>query len=539
MDENQKKGPNAPDEAVNHLEQVIPVNSARLELIKVNSVNGKTYVSGGPPGRITIRTINTGSFNYTPAVEFKNEGATVEISAVPSNGSDWMVKVLKGFHVTDLPKDWTDPDAGWKMDVAGWPDPDEENLSNEERQHRREERQHQREERQHQREERQRQREERQRVRFETRESIRQANDFARQNRNFWSSLEEGLEPLGEIFNNFGRSLSQALSGPDDLYIEIPANVELQAKSVSGSLSIANMTGYCVIKNTSGALSLNRLSGGMRVKGVSGKVEGRDLGGRAEIKVTTGSVELTNSRLTGLDLSVTSGRILVETALAGPPDGDYKINTSNGAVKLLLPQDSQASIDCRTLNGRLSMPKISSVEIRNRPGQSQSRIELNGGGRRVSVNTLNGNLELALYDQPGEYAGQMQNHGSWPVPPIPPVPPVPPVPPIWTAGPDSGVQSPAPAPQYAPPSYAQTPGWPSDVVNHNSEPLITPVPQNSDSSNNVTPENPAPVKEPAQSPAGPAADNDKRTRQLDILQAIERGEISVDEGMRRLGDIES
>ncbi len=70
----------------------------------------------------------------------------------------------------------------------------------------------------------------------------------------------------------------------------------------------------------------------------------------------------------------------------------------------------------------------------------------------------------------------------------------------------------------------------------NPEPPVTPAPSNNAEANQAAPENPASVAEPDQPAAGP--DRDKRTRQMDILQAIERGEISVDEGMRRLGETE-
>ncbi|MBN9391371.1 MAG: DUF4097 family beta strand repeat protein [Chloroflexi bacterium] len=566
MAEEQKNEQSSQAKETRHFEQVIPVNSKVLEQIKINNISGKTFISGGPEGRITIRTANTGSFNYTPAVEFKNDGAIIEISSVPSSGSDWFVKVMKGFKDTDLSGQWTYEDGEWVHKMGQWPEAEDAGLSWEERQKIHEEwrndpkererqrlererehleRERERAERQREREERQRQREERQRVRYEVRESMRQANEAARMGRNFWSSLEEGLEPLGEILNSFGRTFAQAFAGPDDLFIEIPASVELEAKSVSGGLEISNMTGYCVVKNTSGAITLSHMTGGVRVKGISGRVQGSEIGGRAEIKVTSGSVDLTNCNFTGLDLSVNSGRILVETALAEPADGDYKINTSNGAIKLLLPRDSQASIDCRTLNGRLTMPKISAVEIRNRPGQSQSRIELNGGGRRVSVNTLNGNLELALYDQPGENGGWSNTpadraQANWPVPPVPPVPPIPPVPPVpsvpsypapWQGNSGSGFQAPTPpaTPSWVNSAPVKGEGWNNPAPSNSNEPLVTPVPPDApvDQNGAANRESPAP------------ADGDKKSRQLDILQAIEKGEISVDEGMRRLSEIEA
>jgi hypothetical protein len=114
------------------------------------------------------------------------------------------------------------------------------------------------------------------------------------------------------------------------------------------------------------------------------------------------------------------------------------------------------------------------------------------------------------------------------------MPPVPPVPPVWFGESSGNSAWGFPAAQPAP----QKQDWqaPAEVNRStgSNEPLVTPAPQ-SNSSNSATPEYSTPVNEPAP-PSAPGSD--KKSRQLDILQAIERGEISVDEGMRRLGEIE-
>jgi hypothetical protein len=86
-------------------------------------------------------------------------------------------------------------------------------------------------------------------------------------------------------------------------------------------------------------------------------------------------------------------------------------------------------------------------------------------------------------------------------------------------------------PNWGNPATAQGQGWHSPAATNSNEPLVTPAPAPSD-------EQQAQKDAPSQEPAV-TADGDKRSRQLDILQAIERGEISVDEGMRRLGEIEA
>src|SRR6478672_9728738 len=126
MAEDQKREPGVQEQAGRPFEQVIPVNSEKLRLIKINNVTGRTHIRGGQPGRITIRATSSGSFNYTPTVEFKNEGATIEITSTLNTGQDWMVKVLRGFNVAEGSGEWSYEDNSWKDEVAGWPDPDEE-----------------------------------------------------------------------------------------------------------------------------------------------------------------------------------------------------------------------------------------------------------------------------------------------------------------------------------------------------------------------------------------------------------------------------
>lgn len=586
--------------------QAIQVDLARLRKVEVINLSGRTFITGTNDPEIRVRTNHRGVVT-TPVIEVKNDGREVEIRATPINQWDW-----------DWDWDW----SGWSAsdpDVAHnpphdnydeWNGPQRLDFSYDEagreeyHRHREEwraQREQWREQRREQQEQRREQRETWQRQREELKEQARRAKEQAKEEAHrakeqlreamrgrggsWWRAFD--TEAFAEIAKNIGKTVSEMVSVLGDLYVEVPAGVELQVKSTSGMIEITNINGYCQVKNSSGVIKLNRVTGGVQLKGLSGRVEGRELGGPVSAKVTSGAVQLLNCRMTALDLSVNSGNATIETTLALPDAGDYKVSTTSGKVQLRIPRDSRASIDCRTLSGRIDFAPEMRAEYRNRPGQSQSRLDLNGGGRKITLNAVSGNIELGWFDP--DMWSETAPRPEWPAPPPPPpappappdfippvrppyVPPVPggfgsipPVPP-GMSGPGGVSTPPYPAPPVSggwrpvppttpkpptPPDFVP-PSAPNAQPQAESRPLVTPPPpttwpvvddnqtqQKEDETKVVDNEEaPAQTSEAASTPVQAQPEDEKKKRQLEILRAIERGEISIEEGMARLGELD-
>jgi DUF4097 and DUF4098 domain-containing protein YvlB len=559
--------------------QELQIDPFRLRQIRVENLSGRTYIKGTSENKIRVLT-KRGGLNLSPAIEFKNEGREIEITAIPRNFNfEWNEERRWN---RDWNQDWRwspDPDMGQPFE--GQPDfdfgeePQRWNYPDNEagREAYRSDRERYRDNRERVREEKRRvyeqQREEQRRNREQMREATRrareQAREASRQPRGWGSWWNFDPSTFSEIARNIGETVSNIVSSLGDLYVEVPEGVELEVKSISGMVEISDIKNFCRIKNTSGLVRLNRVTGGMQLKSTSGRLEARELGGAVTAKVNSGHVSLRDCRLSALDLSLSSGHVEAELVLVEPQEGDYRISSSSGHIRLRLARDSHASIDCRTLNGRISIaPEIRSVEYRNRPGQNQSRIELNGGGRKVTVNAINGNVELSLYDKDQPDASpwpSVSSVGDWPAPPPPPAPPapgfgsVPPVPPVAPMPPVPPVVPPVapdmrtpfstwerPNPSYQPPTPPDfVPPTPPYQPPASTQPqtLITPPPPqvwpSADESAQATP-----TEEKTAEPAEEArpAEDDKKTRQLEILRAIERGEISVEEGMARLSALD-
>src|SRR6476659_6906475 len=66
--------------------KVIEVDSGRLKRIKINNISGRTRVIGTDRPQITIRGNSQFGLNFSPGIEFKQDGAELEIVASPGRG---------------------------------------------------------------------------------------------------------------------------------------------------------------------------------------------------------------------------------------------------------------------------------------------------------------------------------------------------------------------------------------------------------------------------------------------------------------------
>jgi DUF4097 and DUF4098 domain-containing protein YvlB len=458
--------------------KVISVDPQRLRFVKVVSVDARIRVVGVDKPQITVRA-DSGAVSFLPQIEFSRTGEEVEISAKPGRGFNFRF---------DFENPPFDPDArgDWNWNQGDYDAGDERNR----REYTREERRKAREE------YRQNAREERERIKNEQRQRI------------FNIDIDPSfISNLGEWID---RAVQSVIGIHGEIYVEVPPGVDVEVKSVSGSIEVSNIRGFSTVKSTSGSIQLQDMPGGVQLKNMSGKVEGIRLGGEFNAKMTSGALTLRDCRFRELDVTNTSGYVMVETALDNSDNEDFRLNNVSGTIQLRLQRNSRATVECRSLSGRIQIqPEIGWVQVKNRPGQSQSRVELNGGGRKIMLNTVSGKIDVGLYDQPEEVKPV-----SWP--PAPPEPPTPPTP-------------------FEPKEPPRPGDWPSarpvePVMRQ--EPVQEVAPQEGQSAG--TGNWPAAENNPAEQSSG----EDRKTRQLEILRAIERGEISVEDGLARLSELE-
>lgn len=128
-------------------------------------------------------------------------------------------------------------------------------------------------------------------------------------------------------------------------------------------------------------LDLSSVNGGIEVDGVKG---------RFDVSTTNGSIGLRGVEGDG-GLRTVNGGIKCHIA-AFPEGGCLEVKTTNGGVRLDLPDDVGGSLEAKTVNGGidLDLPLSKSVRIKRR---SISGV-LGDGEGRIIVRTTNGGISI-------------------------------------------------------------------------------------------------------------------------------------------------
>jgi hypothetical protein len=203
--------------------------------------------------------------------------------------------------------------------------------------------------------------------------------------------------------------------------IVVPANARVEARSGSGDLEVADVTGPVEVSTGSGDINLGRIkddvtartgsgdielegaasartstgSGSVIARAVRGDLDARsgsgdiiaEQHGKGSVEVSTGSGNIELTGATGpLHVRASSGDITLE----GTPASDWDVSASSGSVRLRLPSKGGFDLDLRSSSGRIE----SAVPISVTGSQSRREIkgQVRGGGPRVHVSTSSGGI---------------------------------------------------------------------------------------------------------------------------------------------------
>jgi hypothetical protein len=125
---------------------------------------------------------------------------------------------------------------------------------------------------------------------------------------------------------------------------------------------------------------------------INGGVKMTDLHGDIRARSTNGGITGTGLIATAIDAAVTNGGVEIELARA-ITSGSFDLEAVNGGVTLNMPADSKADLTGRCVNGGVS---VSGLEVEKLGEATRRRLDakLNGGGARVSLETVNGGVKF-------------------------------------------------------------------------------------------------------------------------------------------------
>ncbi|HUE75225.1 MAG TPA: DUF4097 family beta strand repeat-containing protein [Chloroflexota bacterium] len=268
--------------------------------------------------------------------------------------------------------------------------------------------------------------------------------------------------------------------------------IDIELQTVSGSTTATGLNGTVKANAVSGRLRLSGAMESVRLQTVSGSVEVANSLARAadyDIKGVSGTVQLAGP-LKSLHVRTVSGAIEIAGELQ--EGGHHDIQTVSGSLILSLPPESGASIKVRGVSASVSCDLPFEVDRDERkPGKRSWNGRVNGGGAAVRFNTVSGKLRVTRLS-PDEAS-------------------------VGSRAPD--------------PSETAQPAAQRDVVSTGSTADSPRVERESDAVES-RPVAVTPFSDEVDTDAGHPTEED--SDQLRVLQALERGELTVEEALRRL-----
>ncbi|MDQ2805937.1 MAG: DUF4097 domain-containing protein [Chloroflexota bacterium] len=307
-----------------------------------------------------------------------------------------------------------------------------------------------------------------------------------------WAGLQNGLDlnmnDLRQGLADLGRSLGRlGRAGSVPLDIQVPHRCAVTVRTASGDIQVSAVQGNVFIQSAAGDVQLREIEGSVLVKGASSDVAIARLRGRLGLRTISGDLQVRETELAALSVGTVSGDLTLDAVLY--PGADYDFQTVSGDLDLRLPADTKAAVEFETISGDFEcrLPHQS-----NRQSRRHRQIAINGGGDlHLRIRTTSGDVQIG---------GNNAQAAGGP-------------PPAWATAPADSEASMTRAFSPAESAAAQA-AVVGDTFRVDSDPAPT---------------------QRLRAEAAPASP--RPSAEMSILEAIERGELTVDEGLRRLAEL--
>lgn len=305
--------------------------------------------------------------------------------------------------------------------------------------------------------------------------------------------------------------------GPASLDIDLPHTAAVDLRTVSGDVHADGIGGPSHWRTASGNIRIAVSAGPVSIESASGDAI---LDASSAIALTawtvSGDLRVRAPRLEAINASTTSGDVRIEAELGA--GSAHKISSVSGDVEM--STGSPVRVETATIAGDVR----ATGTHRSEGGRGRRTIVVGDGSVRVSIRTTSGDVELHAL------AAARSAKDRAPSAVVPPADP--------------------PAPAGAPPAAGASPAAPV-AAPQSPEPVDTArvIADVEAAPNLVRPAADAPATTPASSSAArgpgdrpssdaPNAPDDHEAARLDVLRALERGEIDVEAAAARLESLE-
>jgi hypothetical protein len=202
----------------------------------------------------------------------------------------------------------------------------------------------------------------------------------------------------GDWFDSVPKRVRFAVEVPRDYPVDLwTSGGHLDVRDLSASVGATTSGGGAFVQNVTGAVNVHTSGGSIEAQHLKGPVEFSSSGGGIDVTDSTGDLDL---RTSGGDIRIQDVEGRVHAATSGASiraelraNRGISLTTSGGAITLLLPHNTHASIDAESGGGRVTCDfPLSAAQI---AASSHLLGAIGGGGEPISLRTSGGSIHLA------------------------------------------------------------------------------------------------------------------------------------------------
>lgn len=165
---------------------------------------------------------------------------------------------------------------------------------------------------------------------------------------------------------------------------------DVDAETVQGSIRVVG-GGRLKLESVEGDLSISGARGRVQASTVNRGIRVTDVIGDLDLETVNGPIVVQKVQASNVDASTVNGRIVYDGTLRD--GGDYSLATHNGAIWVVVPNGTNASVSVSTFNGQLD----TTFEIPRFDTNARRRsfnFVLGNGKARLDLETFGGDINL-------------------------------------------------------------------------------------------------------------------------------------------------
>lgn len=145
------------------------------------------------------------------------------------------------------------------------------------------------------------------------------------------------------------------------------------------------------LSSTNGAIKISDVNADIQIDGTNGAIELANIAGVSKVRTTNGSIK---------------------AGLLEPSDRSMEFESVNGRIEITVPPGFDAALDASTVHGSIDIDNSFGVQVEKGIVGQKAKGEINQGGERLRVSTVNGNIKLATAEAETKASAKGKQNGN-------------------------------------------------------------------------------------------------------------------------------